>query len=311
MTDVKKKEQKRWGEKFVDKRNWKEYDAQLVKRGEFLFDFQWVKNWDKELNEMNRGKVGQPYDYPNSLIEVQGMLHAKSLDYRMIEGITKQLVVIAQLPAANDHTTVNRRVNKLDTTIKNKPGKARALFSDGSGFQAIAGGEYLREKYGKKNRRWVQVVILGNPDSKEPESFEVNIIQNSEADSTKKQLDDLLASGTKITALGGDGSMDEMNLWKFLQEKKIQPIIKPDKNARDDTDNELRNEMVKERNKIGYKKWARKNHYGFRWPATEGIFSAVKRMFGEQIRATSETGMIQEASIKIWAYQKIKHYRQN
>jgi hypothetical protein len=312
VTDLKKKKKhKRWGDKFVDKRDWKKYNAQLVKRGEFLLDLGWVKNWDKELEEMNRGKVGQPYDYPNSLIEVQGMFHAKSLDYRMIEGITQQLVVIAQLPAANDYSTINRRVNKIDTKIKNKPRKIRALFNDGSGFQAINGGEYLREKYGKKNRRWIQVTLLGDPDEKEPVSFEVNIIQSSEADSARKQLDDLLASGAKITAMGGDGAMDEMKLWKFLQEKKIKPIIKPDKNARTDTDCELRNKVVKERNKFGYKKWARKNKYGFRWPATEGIFSAVKRMFGEQIRATSDQGMIQEAAIKIWAYQKIKHSTQN
>ena len=59
---------------------------------------------------------------------------------------------------------------------------------------------------------------------------------------------------------------------------------------------------------LGYKKWAKKNKYGFRWVATEGIFSAIKRIFGEQLAATSEIGLIQEAKIKIWAYQKIKRY---
>jgi hypothetical protein len=65
---------------------------------------------------------------------------------------------------------------------------------------------------------------------------------------------------------------------------------------------------VKERNKLGYKKWARKNKYGNRWPATEGIFSATKTIFGEQLAATSEKGMLQEAASKIWAYQRIKRY---
>jgi len=48
--------------------------------------------------------------------------------------------------------------------------------------------------------------------------------------------------------------------------------------------------------------------YGYRWPATEGIFSAVKRIFGEQIHARSELGIIQEAKIKFWGYQKMKRY---
>ncbi len=69
---------------------------------------------------------------------------------------------------------------------------------------------------------------------------------------------------------------------------------------------EGRNDEVKLRNKLGYKKWARKRKYGQRWPATEGIFSAMKRIFGEQLTATSEKGMLQETACKIWAYQKFK-----
>ena len=310
MTDV-KKNRKRWGKKFEDKRNWNVYNEQLVKRGEFLLDLDWVKSWDRELEEMNKKKVGQPFLFPNSLIRVQGVFHAKQTPYRMIEGITRQLALLARLPAYNDYSTVNRRVNRLDTKLDLPKGDVLTLFSDGTGFQAIAGGEYLREKYGKKNRRWIQVIVLGDPKTKEPISFEVNIVQDSEADSTKKQSKELGVRGIKIVSLGGDGAMDEMGLWDFLEQNKIKSIIKPDKNARDDTKNELRNRTVKERNKKGYKRWAKKNKYGFRWPATEGIFSAIKRIFGEQLAATSELGMTQEAAIKIWSYQKIKRYGEN
>ncbi|MBI5635800.1 IS5/IS1182 family transposase, partial [Candidatus Micrarchaeota archaeon] len=85
-------------------------------------------------------------------------------------------------------------------------------------------------------------------------------------------------------------------------------IFKPDENARDDTESKLRNQVVKERNLLGHKRWAKKNRYGFRWPATEGIFSALKRLFGEQLAATSEKGMLQEAACKLWAYQRIKRF---
>lgn len=308
MTDMAKKEQKRWGEKFEDKRDWQPYNEQLVKRGEFLLDLRFVKRWDRELAEMNKDKVGQPFAFPNSLINFQAILHAKNIRYREIKGITKKLVEIAGLPAYNDYCTINRRVNALAVKLEPPKGDKLVLFSDGCSFQAIAGGEYLREKYGKKNRRWIQVIVLGDPKRKEPVSFKVNIIQDSEADSTKKQLHGLLDNGINVAAVGGDGAMDEMGLWDLLQSKKLKPIIKPDKNARDDTANKLRNKVVKERNEKGYKKWAKKNKYGFRWPATEGIFSAIKRMFGEQLTAKTEIGLTQEAAIKIWAYQKIKRY---
>lgn len=308
MTDVEKKERKRWGKKFKDKRVWPEYNAQLVKRGEFLLELDFVKRWDEELAQMNEGKVGQPFTFPDSLINFQGVLHAKNIRYREIKGITIKLVEIAGLPAYNDYCTINRRVNKLGVKLAPPQGDNLVLFNDGSGFQAIAGGEYMREKYGKKNRVWVQIIILGDKEHREPVSFEVNIVHESEADSTKRQVEKLLGEDIKISAVGGDGSMDEMGLWGCLQQHGIRPIIKPDKNAREDSENQLRNKVVKERNELGYKKWAKKNKYGFRWVATEGIFSAIKRIFGEQLAARSEIGLIQEAKIKIWAYQKLKRY---
>ena len=34
---------------------------------------------------------------------------------------------------------------------------------------------------------------------------------------------------------------------------------------------------------MGYERWAVENNYGMRCPGTEGIFSAVKRNFGEHV----------------------------
>ncbi len=311
MTNLNNKLHKRWGKKFIDNRDWSTYNEQLVHRGEYLLSFDWVKGWNDELAEMNLGKRGAPYKFPKSLIELQALWHAKRIDYRMIEGMTRALCKLGQLPEYNDHSTVDRRVNKLDFTLAPPQSDNIVIFSDGTGMQAVAGGEYLREKYGKKNRRWVQIIMLGDAEHHEPISFEINIIQESEAESTKQQVAALLKENISITAVGGDGGLDSMNLWNFLDNQGLKPIIKPDKNALTDTDSDLRNGVVKERNKIGYKKWAKKHHYGNRWPATEGVFSAQKRIFGEQLAATSEKGMLQEAASKIWAYQKIKRYSES
>ena len=154
----------------------------------------------------------------------------------------------------------------------------------------------------------LQIVLLGDTTHHEPVSYEIRIIPGSEPESTERQLLNLLTSGVDIAAAGGDGGMDSKYFWNFLNRNNINPIIKPDKNARDNTDCASRNMEVKIRNKIGYKKWSRRRRYGHRWPATEGIFSAIKRIFGEQLLAKSEKGMLQEAASKIWAYQRIKRY---
>jgi hypothetical protein len=308
MTNLAKKLNKRWGKKFVDTRNWPRYHEQLVKRGEYFLDLDWMKNWNNELEEMNRNKVGRPFEFPNSLIRLQSVWHVKNTPVRMIEGITRQLYYIAGLPDYNDYSTIDRRINRLEVKMDVPPGDTRALFSDGTGCQAINGGEFLREKYGKKNRRWVQVIILGDPVTKEPVSFEVHLVPTSEPESAERQLNALKEQGVVPNEFGGDGAFDKVPLWKYCEKNNITPIIKPDKNARIDSDSHRRNRDVKYRNKNGYEKWADKKGYGRRWPATEGIFSAIKRIFGEQLAAKTDIGLMQEAKTKVWAYKTLKRY---
>lgn len=300
MTDLKRKLKKRWGRKFKDQRDWKTYNQQLVKRGEFLLDLDWVKGWNDELEAMNDGKVGKPYRFPNSLIQVQGVWHSLQIPFRMIQGITMKLVEIADLPQYNHYSTINRRVNGLDVQLELSSDHFRILAGDGSGFQAISGGEYLRDKYGKKNRRWIQLIILGDPDTKEPVSFEVNVVPISEPDSVEDQFDDLIDQGVKVDEFKGDGGFDKITLWKYFEENRVQPNIKPDKNARKDSNSSWRNINVRYRNEFGYNDWAKRTDYGKRWVATEGIFSAIKRMFGEQLAGKSEVGMVQEIFLSIF-----------
>lgn len=53
----------------IQKRDWKSYNDQLVKRGELLIDLDFVENWEKELEEMNQSKRGRPFAHPESLVE--------------------------------------------------------------------------------------------------------------------------------------------------------------------------------------------------------------------------------------------------
>jgi len=182
---------KRWGDSYIDRRNWSVCNEQLVRRGEYLLDTNFVSNWESDRNQMNLGKRGAPFLFPNSLIELQAIWHAKNIPFRMIEGITRKLAEFSKVPDYNDYTTANRRINKLACKLILPKSDNLTLFSDGTGLQVVESGEYLREKYGKKNRRWIQVIILGNPKTKEPVSFEVNLIQDSELDSAKRQLAEL------------------------------------------------------------------------------------------------------------------------
>jgi len=71
-----------------------------------------------------------------------------------------------------------------------------------------------------------------------------------------------------------------------------------------------RRQEVREYMKLGYKKWAKRVKYGLRW-AIEGIFSSIKRKFGEDLRARSLIGLLAEAMQKVWAYDAMVSYAKN
>ena len=65
----------RWGKPYKDKRNWKEYNEELVIRGKMIFDIDFVDQWDIELMKMNRGKRGSPFVFPHSFMGFMMIWH--------------------------------------------------------------------------------------------------------------------------------------------------------------------------------------------------------------------------------------------
>ena len=102
--------------------DWPSYNESLVRRGQVLLDFDVLDGWDHELSQMNEGKVGEPYDYPNSLMQLLGYMGAYfHLPYRQTQG-----VVIAhaskKVSGIPDYSTISKRINKLEIKINERLG---------------------------------------------------------------------------------------------------------------------------------------------------------------------------------------------
>ena len=103
--------------------NWPSYNQSLVRRGEILLGFDVIDNWDSELEEMNKDKVGEPFHYPNTFLLLLGYAKAYfHLPYRQTEGIT-QAHSKGKVSSIPDYTTISRRVNRLDIKIKDVDNK--------------------------------------------------------------------------------------------------------------------------------------------------------------------------------------------
>jgi hypothetical protein len=67
--------------------DWPSYNESLVRRGQVLLDVDVLDRWDQELFQMNRGKIGEPYCYPDSFIQLLGYMRAYFHLYCLIKVI--------------------------------------------------------------------------------------------------------------------------------------------------------------------------------------------------------------------------------
>lgn len=303
---------KRWGKKRVDLRNWRTYNEELVVRGEFLLDFDWVFSWDEELKKMNQNKRGRPFDFPESLIELQAVWN-QMVGVRGVEGITRKLVEVAKLPKFNDFSTINRRIRNINCTIQLRNQKHISVSADGSGMKMHNAGEYRKMKYKGKKKKWLKVTISANPLTKDLLAVDVEVEgkADSEPEIAMRHMKKIWSSGRTIDKFWGDGSFDVKELYQLLETHKTESAIPP----RDNASENARGSMRRAREVLEYKskswdEWAANKEYGKRWLGTEGVFSAVKGIFGENTRAKTAKNACLEAERKFWAYEKIRRYAQ-
>lgn len=303
---------KRWGKRYEDKRDWKVENEKYVVRGEFLLDLDFVKSWDKELEEMNNGKKGAPYQFPESFIELLAVW-GQWVSTRGLQGITRRFQMYGLVPKEADYSTISIRVNKIDTSFELPKEGNISVSTDGSGMKMSNRGDYKETKYGDGKKKFLRVTISADPYKKR--LLDIDVCVDGEGDSEPEvamsHLESLIELGYDIDKFFGDGAFDVHDLFDLLCQYSILSAIKIRKNASLDDEGKgswrRRQEVLKYRKK-GYKKWAKEKEYGRRWPGTEGIFSAVKGIFGEETRSKNVDNMIHEVKRKFWAYDKMCRY---
>lgn len=286
-------------------RNWPEYNQHLIKRGEFYLNPVFLSSWNNEIEQMNAEKIGQPYLYPKSMIEFLAVLHVKSFDYRALEGMMKALSNNHkfQFPVIS-YTQICRRVNKLKVTFEvNETNLIVAV--DGSGEKVSNRGEWMRQKW-KIRRGWIKVVIMGTVDGKI-----IDIRVGTEKLDERKAARGMIRNNhKKISQILMDGLHDCRDTFNVCEKYDIPTAIKIRKNANTKSlGSPRRREEAIIYKSMPHEEWVREKNYGMRWPASEGIFSANKRIFGEVVRATKKKNMYHEVRLKFWAYNKLKEIR--
>jgi len=152
----------------VKKRNWNEYNTKLVNRGRpSTYLHEALKRHSKDLIEMNKNKVGSPYEYSFTLI--LGAFAIKSVDkkgYRQATGTVSDYLLFCGITSCPNFRTVQWRMQQLKRNgIKlmiyqsiDEEDEYIDVIMDSTGMKSRKDGEYRSDMYGKI-KEWKQLHI--------------------------------------------------------------------------------------------------------------------------------------------------------
>ena len=176
--------------------DWPSYNESLVRRGQVLLDFDVLDGWDHELSKMNLGKVGEPYFYPDSFIELLGYMRAYfHLPYRQTQG-----VVIAhanKVPNTPHYSTISRRINRLEIKINEKLGNDIVIALDSTGIKVDNRGEWMHHKWHVR-KGYLKIHIAVDIKKKRILSLEVTSEEVHDGKILKKLVDNASENNTHI-----------------------------------------------------------------------------------------------------------------
>ena len=165
-----------------------------------------INNWNTELKEMNQGKIGEPFHYPNTFLLLLG--YAKTyfhLPFRQTEGIA-QGHAKGKLPSIPDYTTINRRINKLDIKVKvdNKSKEFKdeyiIIAIDSTGIKVTNRGQWMRDKWHIKNKKgYLKIHVAVNVKTKKILSIKVTDEHVHDSKALPELVNDVIKSDKRIT----------------------------------------------------------------------------------------------------------------
>lgn len=295
---------RRWGKKYVDRRNWKEYNESLVRRGEILLDFDLLDEWNAELKNQNDGKEGAPFRYPEPFMRLLAFVHVLfHLPFRQEEGFVKALSkhVEGLRKRIPDYSTIWERTHNLDMmqlegVNTNEP---ISVAIDSSGIKVSNSGDWIRKKW-KVKRGYLKIHLAVDARSKQAVSMEVTGETVSDASQTEHLLQNAMIRN-KIDRAYADGAYDSRANFNFLASNGIDPAIKVRKNASRKARGSYARKVEVIAQQTDFDAWKEDKHYGDRW-SVECAYSCIKRIFGEYVSAKKFVNMAREMATKVSLY---------
>jgi IS5 family transposase len=247
---------------------------------------------------MNLGKVGEPYDYPESFMQLLGYMRAYfHLPYRQTQGVV--MAHASKVPCIPDYSTISKRVNRLEIKINEQLGNDIVIALDSTGIKVANRGEWMRHKWHVR-KGYLKIHVAVDIKKKRILSLEITSEEVHDGKMLKNLVDNA-SENNRVKGVLADGMYDSNNNFRYLSKNHIKPGIKTRSNSKVKSTNCHTRNMSVLRQQTNLKRWKHSVSYGHRW-MTETAFSSIKRMFGEHVTARKFSNMVKEIFLKAALY---------
>jgi hypothetical protein len=298
-------------------RSWHDYDEALIERGCAILDLGSLVSWREELEEMNRSKLGRPYEFPNSYISFLAFVKVGfDVPYRTLEGITRELEEWVRFVEEMHYTHMRRRIllsmkgkKPSDLIARDADGdEPMTVIADSTGLSVSNKGSYIEDAWKKEKRKYVKLHILADKKTGKIKGFRITSEKTRDNAKFVPLVKEVSKKGGRRKAVAkvyADAAYDSRANFNLLRQIGAEPAIKLRKNASLKLmGSRGRRDEVMLLDALGYEGWKSVKDYGKRW-LVEVTFSAFKRVLGETLRARTFLSQKAEASLKVVLYNRL------
>ena len=290
----------------------------------------WIPIFKKDLEEMNRGKVGVPFKFSDSMIWwILCVMTAMNADFRFISGLVAGIFQQFGLESPS-YSRLNERCNEIIGKILKKNetpeegyadgvlavhvcnnviGRGRRAGIDSSGINLSNTNLWRTRKWktSPKYKGWLVLHALCDIDSGEILAYAVTDETVGDVRMLKIIVEAAMKKGHVINVLYADGAYSSNGNWIFLsRENKIEFItsFRSDTRPKNNGCN-ARGDAARLWCSLPYDEWVEVSGYGMRWKC-ECVFSDFKRIFPETVTASSKKGILRQIVARIEVFNRYK-----
>jgi hypothetical protein len=217
----------------VESRDWNAYNTKLVNRGRpSTYLSEALKKHDKDLIEINRGKVGSPYRY--SFMLIFGAFAIKCVDkkgYREATGTVFDYLLFYGVTYCPNFRTVQWRIQQLEKEgIKlmvyqsiEREEQDIDVIVDSTGMKSRKDGEYRSDMYGKI-KEWKQLHIAISRKTHKILCMKITKAHSGDANQFVSMMKPIV-DRKRVSSSIADGAYDSNENFEFCGVNGINPII--------------------------------------------------------------------------------------